>query len=122
MNAVGAIVFVLAAAVVLFSGFLAAKRFREGGSCCGSAEKAPKRIRRRIKKSDYPYSTAVIITGMVCENCSVRAENALNGLEGVWAKVDLSSRKAKIRSAAPIDMKKIKAALGSEGFGVGENE
>lgn len=69
------------------------KRLASG--CCGSSgEKSPKRIKVKDKDlSHYPHQCTMKVDGMSCGNCAVRVENALNAMEGVWARVDLEAGK-----------------------------
>lgn len=60
----------------------------------------------------------VEIEGMVCGNCAIRVENALNRMEGVWTKVDLSARQALIRSKQPIDEQTIRSEVRRLGYTV----
>ena len=55
------------------------------------------------------------IDGMTCSNCSRRVENALNGLDGVWAKVDLGAHKATVRLKQEPDEATLRAAVRGRG-------
>lgn len=95
-----------------------AKKLRSG--CCGSSgEKAEKKVRVADRnKEHYPYQVSVEIEGMVCGNCAIRVENALNRMEGVWTKVDLSARQALIRSKQPIAEQTIRSEVRRLGYTV----
>ncbi|MBR2176076.1 MAG: heavy-metal-associated domain-containing protein [Clostridia bacterium] len=98
-----AIIIVIAAAVV-FAIFCMVKKARYGGGCCGKHETAERKTAVKDRnKTHYPYTAMLRIEGMTCENCARRAENALNSLDGIWAKVDIGSHTAKVRSKNPID-------------------
>ena len=52
---------------------------------------------------------------MVCQNCAQRIENALDGIEGVWAKANVSDKSVTVRMKTPIDDKTLKTAVNSIG-------
>lgn len=72
------------------------KRLTSG--CCGSSgEKAVKRIKVKDRDlSHYPHQCILKVDGMSCGNCAIRVENALNAMEGVWARVNLESGEASV--------------------------
>ena len=47
-------------------------------------------------KKNYRYSAVCEIGGMKCRNCAARIQNALNSLDGTWAKVDFKKNCAEI--------------------------
>ena len=59
------------------------------------------------------------INGMHCPKCSARAENALNSIEGVSAKVDLKKKCAVISMKEEVSDDKLMAAVAALGFEVG---
>lgn len=87
--------------------------------CCGSGGKAPEKIKVKDKDpSHYPYRRIMKVDGMSCGNCAVRVENALNSLEGVWARVDLKTKEADIRMKQEYDDKILKEAVKGSGYTV----
>lgn len=93
-----AIVIVIIVVICVFAIYSYGHKMRRGGGCCGSHEAAEKKVKVADKNKDhYPYAVTLTIDGMTCSNCSRRVENALNSLDGVWAKVDLGERKADVR-------------------------
>ncbi len=91
-------IIILLAAMALFAVYQTAKKLRRGGGCCGEHEQAEKLTPVKDKnKSHYPFILELKISGMTCSNCAKRVENALNGIEGVWASVDLDSGSAHVR-------------------------
>lgn len=86
------LILILAGAAVL-----TVKRFRHGAGCCGTHEASVRRSTVRDRdKSHYPYHIQLHIGGMTCGNCAVRVENALNALDGTWARVSLDTQTADI--------------------------
>ena len=78
-------------------------------SCCSSGGKDP---------SHYPYRRIMKVDGMSCASCTVRVENALNSLEGVWARVDLKTKEADIRMKQEYDDKILTEAVKGSGYTV----
>lgn len=94
------------------------KKLQSG--CCGG-ESDEKRVRVRDKNpSHYPYEVNMTIKGMTCSHCKLRVENALNSLEGVWAKVDLDKGIALIRMKSEISEEMLERAVKDAGYQVGE--
>lgn len=85
--------------------------------CCGSGGDKPERIKPKdCKKSNYPYSKVVKISGMSCKNCAARIENAFNSLDGYYAKVNLKKNEALILMKQPTDDNTIKEIIHSSGY------
>lgn len=99
------------------------RRFRRGGGCCGERGENVKRLRVRDRNpAHYPYSLRLSVGGMVCGNCAVRVENALNALDGVYASVDLGSATAKVHLKSPPDEAVLREAVRRAGYVVTEIE
>ena len=94
------------------------KRLTSG--CCGSSgEKAVKRI--KVKDRDlphYPHQCILKVDGMSCGNCAIRVENALNAMEGVWARVDLESGEASVHMKQEYEDRALKDAVKASGYTV----
>ncbi|MCR5802733.1 MAG: ATPase P [Clostridia bacterium] len=118
-------VFIIALAV-LTAGVLFFRIFREmttGSSCCGTGEKIPKKIRVEDKDiSHYSYRYRLHVEGMVCSACTVRVENMLNSLSGIWAKADLSVREVTVFSKEKRDRDFFVAALTSSTYTITDFE
>ena len=74
----------------------------------------------RIKPSDtntghYPNKITVYIDGMTCDGCKLRAENAFNRTDGVYAKVNLKGKYAEVWSLTPLNENDIRKTV--EGIG-----
>ena len=94
------------------------KRLASG--CCGSSgEKALKRVRVQDKDlSHYPHQCVMKVDGMSCGNCAVRVENALNRMDGVWARVDLEAEEATVHMKQEYEDKMLKEAVRAAGYTV----
>lgn len=60
----------------------------------------------------------ITINGMTCEHCKARVEKALNGLEGVEAKVDLKKKQAAVTLSTAVDDAVLKSAVADAGYEV----
>lgn len=56
------------------------------------------------------------IKGMSCMHCSARVEKALNGIDGVSAKVDLESNSAKVFLTKDVSDNTFKEAIDNVGY------
>lgn len=113
------IVFIgLALSVCCFGIWRYGRTMRRGG-CCGSGAVSP--AKRRVADRDethYPYTAVLTIDGMTCGHCAVRVENALNELNGVWAKVDLGEKTALVRMVQPLPEETLQQAIRAAGYTV----
>lgn len=103
----------------IYGGYSYYKKLRFGGGCCGQRDAAEKRVKVEDRdKSHYPYEETLTIDGMTCSNCVRRVENALNGLDGVWASVSLEKGTAAVRMKRPVDDQVVKQAVRDKGYTV----
>ena len=114
------IVVVIIVAVGLFFGIRAIVQSTKGKSCCSDGEAGKKKV-KKVKVTDtdeahYPYEEELLIGGMSCEGCAQNVANALNGVEGTWAEVDLAEHTARIRSKNPINNDAYEAAVRDAGY------
>ena len=82
-------------ALLIVIGFIAVRKYVKNlrhGCCGGSGEEKVKVADKNA--AHYPYSVTLKIEGMRCANCTDRVENALNRLDGIWAKVSLKRAEA----------------------------
>ena len=93
------------------------RKSRQGGGCCGEREQTEERIKvSDRRKAHYPYEIELSIAGMACENCAVKVENALNKLDGTWARVDIGTHRARIRCKNPPDEQQLRQAIIDAGY------
>lgn len=88
-------------------------------SCCGEHEGAAKVKHVEVADTDeshYPYRTDLLIGGMTCENCERHVTDALNGIDGTWARVSLGDNMARILSKHPIDEAAYERAVKDAGY------
>lgn len=94
------------------------KRLSSG--CCGaSGQPSVKRVKVQDKDlSHYPHHKILKVDGMSCGNCTVRVENALNSLDGVWARVNLMEEEADLYLKQDVSDDVLREAVKSAGYTV----
>ena len=60
----------------------------------------------------------IVIEGMMCGHCSGRVEKALNGIDGVSAKVDLGKKTAYVSFDSDVSDAKLRSAVEYAGYKV----
>jgi len=60
----------------------------------------------------------IVIDGMSCAHCQAKAEQALNAIDGVEAKVNLKKKQAVVNLTADVQDRTFRDALREEGFAV----
>lgn len=99
-------------AVFVIKGY--SKKLSSG--CCGAGGDAAKKIKVADKnKSHYPYSAVLTVDGMMCAACETRVENALNVIDGVWAKASSSDGKVSVLMKNPVDIETFRKAVNDLG-------
>ena len=93
-----------------------ANRLRgKGRGCCGkSGSYKPKK--KRLSK--VIYEKVFSVDGMHCEHCKARVEGAVNDLDGVSCRVDLSRKEATVSYEIPIDDARIVKRIEQAGYAV----
>ena len=112
MKLIGMLVAVLIVGACLWS-FI--RRFTGRKTCCGTQRQE----KRKAKKLAAPIGRLTIrIGGMRCENCRRSAEEALNALNGVSAKISLENKTARVDFEREISDEEIMDAIEAAGFEV----
>ena len=107
---VGIVIIVLAGFVI--KGYM--KKLSSG--CCGAGGDTAQKAKIADKnKAHYPYSAVLTVDGMMCSACETRVENALNVIDGVWAKASSSEGKVHVLMKTPIDEKTFRTAINDLG-------
>lgn len=86
-------------------------RGRAKNSCCGTAEAVSVKKVEDTDPSHYPYRYLLQIENMKCSNCAKNVENILNGMPGVWGKVNLGKNEADVLSKEMVDEKTFQQAF-----------
>lgn len=92
-----------------------------GQSCCSDGTTARRHrgsAAADVDESRYPFEVELSIAGMSCQGCAATVADALNGVPGTWATVDLATKTALIRSKEPVDISAYEAAVRDAGYRV----
>jgi copper chaperone len=113
-----AVICVIIAAIAVLGVFRYRKNLRSG--CCGAdSDPAPKKIRVQDRNvNHYPYAKILKIDGMTCQNCTTHVQNALNSLNGVFAKVSLGERNAMVYMKEEVPDQVLRKAIAEAGYTV----
>lgn len=106
--------------IVLFAVVFGVRNFAKhmATGCCGGGD-VPRRNRVKDRNRDhYPYAATLAIGGMSCRNCAVHVENALNSLDGVWAKVDLDANRATVLMKSQLGDAQLTSPVAAAGYTV----
>jgi len=90
---------------------------RLSGGCCGGGGSKAVHANRVADRNPahYPFLYVLTLDGMVCANCANTVANALNALPGVWANVELSEKKARVRTKERLSQDKLREAVRAAG-------
>ena len=93
-------IILIAFAVLVIKSY--AKKLAAG--CCGAGGDTTKKVKVADKnKAHYPYAATLTVDGMMCAACETRVENALNAIDGVWAKASSGAGRVDVLMKAPVD-------------------
>ena len=98
MNTTTIIIYIIAAALIIYGVYYTVQKFRgkAKSSCCGTPEVKAVRKVDDTDESHYPFRYMLTVDGMKCSGCASNVENSLDNMDGVWAKVSLGRREAKV--------------------------
>lgn len=113
-----AIVILILALILWVALRSAAKRFKKGGSCCGSGSSViiPQKKLEGQKLGELTLS----ISGMHCEHCVLSVTKAINSIDGAAASVSLNQKRAVVAYDREIDREVLKKVIEDQGFEVVE--
>lgn len=111
----------LAVVILCLSGVRSLLRRAAGIGCCGGGRGDDVRQTgpNDKHKSHYPIYATMEINGMKCRNCAVRTENALNTVDGIYARVCLREKKAVMFLKKDITDEKLEETVRSAGYAAG---
>lgn len=98
---VGAIFFAIRSSIIHFKG---------QGSCCGGSCALEKKL-----DGEIIFKKNIKIQGMMCENCALHVQNALNEINGASAKVNLKKAVAKFDAIREVPEEEIRMAVAKAG-------
>ena len=98
MNTTTIIIYIIAAVLIIYGVYYTVQKFRgkAKSSCCGTPEVKAVRKVDDTDESHYPYRYMLTVDGMKCNGCASNVENSLDNMDGVWAKVSLGRREARV--------------------------
>lgn len=98
MNTTTIIIYIIAAVLIIYGVYYTVQKFRgkAKSSCCGTPEVKSVRKVDDTDESHYPYTYVLTVDGMKCSGCASNVENSLDNMDGVWAKVSLGRREARV--------------------------
>lgn len=98
MNTTTIIIYIIAAALIIYGVYYTVQKFRgkAKSSCCGTPEVKEVRKVDDTDESHYPFRYMLTVDGMKCSGCASNVENSLDNMDGVWAKVSLGRREARV--------------------------
>ncbi len=114
---------ILILVVVVAGVLLGVRHYRRvlRAGCCGGDATAPTVKKLRVTDRNlrhYPYQREIDVEGMTCGNCVAKVQNALNTLDGVYAKVDLSQKRATVRMRTELPDQLLRGAVVDSGYAV----
>lgn len=117
---VNVIIILILVVVLIFAVKSSIKHFKGEGGCCGGGSGTVKTKKPKKKKLDGPVvgKRIIEISGMHCQNCVNSVTRALNGIDGVSAKVSLHGNRAEVSLDRMVDENELKWAVEEAGFRV----
>lgn len=93
-------------------------RGKSKSSCCGTGETVLAKPVDDTDESHYPFRYHVAVDGMKCSNCAANVQNAFNGIDGVWARVNLGRHRAEVLAKKEMKEEPFTEALKGTGYKV----
>ena len=100
------------AVMIIIAILSSVKHFKGEGGCCGGGSYKPK----RKKLSGTKYTKQFKVSGMHCEHCKRRVEEAVNDIKGVAGRVDLKKGELTVSYAEDVDDEIIKTKIEKAGY------
>ncbi len=111
---------VIIIAILLGIGVVGVRSYmKKLSSGCCSADSGEKKIKVADKDmSHYPYHADLSVDGMTCGHCKLRVENALNSIDGVWAKANSEKGTADVKMKSYVSDEQLRDAVSRAGYTV----
>lgn len=88
------------------------KKIKRGENCCGT-----RNVKVKKKRLRRPAGTFILVVeGMHCENCRRAVTEAVNGLEGYAAKVDILTKECRVTYERKPDIEMVIKQIRQAGF------
>ena len=94
------------------------KHFKGEGHSCGGGSGSSKKAKTKFLEGRVIGRKTLKISGMHCKDCANSVTIALNGLDGVTAKVSLKENSAEVSYDREIDLADLKNAVKNAGYEV----
>ena len=122
MDSTTLIIYIAAAALILFGVYRTVQKFRgkAKSSCCGTPEVKSVRKVDDTDESHYPYTYILTVDGMKCSGCASIVENSLDNMDGDWARVNLGKREAKVLAKSEYSEEDFKKALAKTSYTIAD--
>ena len=116
------IIYIVAAALIIFGAYYTVQKFRgkAKSSCCGTPEVKSVRKVDDTDESHYPYRYMLTVDGMKCSGCASNVENSLDNMEGVWARVSLGRREARVLTKKEYKREDFEEALAKTAYKIAD--
>ena len=88
------------------------KKIKRGENCCGTRNVKVKKKRLRRPAGSF----ILVVEGMYCENCRRAVTEAVNGLEGYAAKVDILTKECRVIYERKPDIEMVIKQIRQAGF------
>ena len=108
------IVIGIIAVIVVIAVISSIKHFKGESGCCGGGGYKP----RRKKLTKVKYTKRFNVSGMHCEHCKNRVEEAVNDIKSVAGRVDLKKGELTVSYAEDVSDEIIKTKLERLGYRV----
>lgn len=117
MKPIDLILILIVAAILFFALKGTVKHFKGESSCCGGS------VSDKVKVDDkntnhYAYHITVNTSGLKCDGCKTKVENALNSKIGVYAIADYKNNIVKVHSKNELSDEEITKAIEGAGYKV----
>lgn len=116
------IIYIATAALIIFGVYYSVQKFlgKAKSSCCGTPEVKAVRKVDDTDESHYPYTYMLTVDGMKCSGCASNVENSLDNMDGVWARVSLGRREARVLAKKEYTREDFEEALAKTAYKIAD--
>ena len=111
---INVIICLIIAALAVVAFFSARKHFQGKSGCCASSGNTIEEEKQLTEPVILEKTAA--IEGMKCDNCRIHVQNALNRIDGVYAKVNLKKQTASIKYTKEVSDETVENAVKDAGY------
>ncbi len=116
------VIIIVAVLLICYGVYATVQKFRgkAKSSCCGTPEVKAVRKVDDTDESHYPYRYDLTVEGMKCSGCASNVENSLDNLDGVWARVNLGKKEAKVLAKSEHSREDFEEALSKTSYKISD--